>query len=188
MPEHAIQRIGPTAGRTAANPGVTHAKAQYEGSNRPDLTMARQRIPAPVWTGSADETEAAFYEALQSGDLDRVMACWADDADIVCIHPGGARLVGGEAIRAAFASILAQGHWQIRPGRVLRLAGSDSAVHSVREEVQLTLPDGVHHAAVVATNVYQRTAHGWRLVAHHASAASADDDAQALPPASTLLH
>ncbi|WP_442786621.1 nuclear transport factor 2 family protein [Hydrogenophaga sp. NFH-34] len=36
-----------------------------------------------------DEVEHAFYEALQHGDLERVMACWADEDDVVCVHPGG---------------------------------------------------------------------------------------------------
>ena len=32
--------------------------------------------------------------------------------------------------------------------------------------------DGVDEVYVVATNVYHRTAQGWRLVAHHAGPAS----------------
>ena len=51
--------------------------------------------------GTPDEIEATFYEALQSGDIEKLMACWADEDDIVCIHPGGPRLVGAGAIRAA---------------------------------------------------------------------------------------
>jgi ketosteroid isomerase-like protein len=30
-------------------------------------------------------------------------------------------------------------------------------------------PDGATQAWVIATNVYHRTAQGWRMVAHHAS-------------------
>ena len=30
-----------------------------------------------------------------------MMATWADDEDIVCVHPGGARLVGYDAVRTA---------------------------------------------------------------------------------------
>ena len=48
--------------------------------------------------GSADEIEAAFYEALQKGDIDRLMACWSDDDEVVCVHPGGHR--GGQGRRA----------------------------------------------------------------------------------------
>ena len=44
-----------------------------------------------------------------------------------------------------------------------------SAVHSVVEHVEVMLPDGPREAVVQATNVYHKTAQGWRLVAHHAS-------------------
>ena len=45
------------------------------------------RPPKVALMTTPDETEAQFYEALQRGDLDRVMAVWADDDDIACIHP-----------------------------------------------------------------------------------------------------
>ena len=54
----------------------------------------RRAKPTLSYNGHADETEAAFYDAMQLGDIDKLMACWADEDDIVCVHPGGARLVG----------------------------------------------------------------------------------------------
>ena len=36
-----------------------------------------------------------------------MMATWADDEDIVCIHPGGARHVGYEAVRQSFEQLFA---------------------------------------------------------------------------------
>ena len=36
-----------------------------------------------------------------------MMATWADDEDIVCVHPGGARLVGYDAVRASWEQIFA---------------------------------------------------------------------------------
>ena len=53
--------------------------------------MARQK-PAPPST--PDDIEAQFYEALQRGDIERLMAVWSDDDEISCVHPGGPRLVG----------------------------------------------------------------------------------------------
>ena len=49
--------------------------------------------------GSAAEVEAAFYEALNRADVEALMALWADDEEIVCIHPGGPRLHGHAAIQ-----------------------------------------------------------------------------------------
>lgn len=38
---------------------------------------------------NADDTGAALYEALQSGDIDKLMAYWANEDEFVCIRPGG---------------------------------------------------------------------------------------------------
>ena len=43
---------------------------------------------------TAQDAETAFYEAQEKADLDAMMAVWADDDDIVCVHPGGMRLSG----------------------------------------------------------------------------------------------
>jgi ketosteroid isomerase-like protein len=119
--------------------------------------------------GSAQETEAAFYEALQKGDLELLMACWAQEDEIVCVHPGGPRLLGHGAIRSAFETLFANGGLPVTPQRVQRTEGLASAVHSVLERVELGTAEGLQLGWVVATNVYQNTTHGWRLVAHHAS-------------------
>ena len=54
---------------------------------------------------SPQALEQAFYAAISCGDLDALMALWAKQDDIVCIHPGAARLVGAPAIRASFAEL-----------------------------------------------------------------------------------
>ena len=64
--------------------------------------MSKAKLRAATVGGSADEIEAAFYEALRLGDIDKLMACWADEDDIVCVHPGGPRIIGANAIRASF--------------------------------------------------------------------------------------
>lgn len=140
-----------------------------------------------VLTGSPDELETAFYDALQKGDLERVMACWADDDDIVCVHPGGARLLGVMQIRAAYAAILERGGLQVRPAQVVRVQALASSMHSVLEQVRIALPDGAREALLWATNVYHKTPAGWRLVARHASAAEGHG-AQAGAPALHMLH
>ena len=131
--------------------------------------MSRSKQHAATIGGSSDEVEAAFYEALQNGDLTKLMSCWADDDEIVCIHPGGPRIVGLAAIRASFEDLFANGSIQTRPERVIKLSSLTSAVHSVVEKVEIMLPDGPQKSFVSTTNVYQRTPLGWKLVIHHAS-------------------
>jgi ketosteroid isomerase-like protein len=130
--------------------------------------MRKPKVP-PLSNGSADDTEAAFYEALQSGDIEKLMACWADEDDIVCVHPGGARLLGAGSIRAAFDAMFANGSIQAKAEKVRTVDAMGASVHSVLERIEVLTEEGPRHAYVIATNVYQKTAQGWRMVAHHAS-------------------
>lgn len=137
--------------------------------------------------GSADEIEASFYEALQTGDIEKLMACWADEDEIVCVHPGGPRLVGLGAIRSAFDAIFSHGSLRVQPQAVRKIESLASVVHNVRESIEVLTEDGPVEAFVIATNVYHRTAQGWRLVAHHASPGS-QQEAQDGGDASPVLH
>jgi len=123
----------------------------------------------PAGPENADATEASFYDALQSGDIDKLMACWSDEDEIWCIHPGGARLIGPAAIRGAFEAMFANGAIRAQPLKVRRLQSLGASVHSLLERIEVMTEDGPRHAYVVTTNVYHLTAQGWRMVAHHAS-------------------
>lgn len=135
--------------------------------------MSRRVAPPPAVVGSADDAEAQFYEALQKGDLERLMSVWADDDEIVCVHPGGGRLVGTAAIRASFEAIFAAGGGvPAQPEQVHRLQQAGSALHHLVERIVVPGEGGATQEAwVLATNFYVKTAQGWRLAAHHASPA-----------------
>ncbi len=146
--------------------------------------MVRSKPTAPL--ASPDEIEQQFYEALQRGDIERLMSVWSDDEEISCVHPGGPRVVGAGAIRSAFESIFAHGAVNARPEKVRRLQTLSCAVHSVLEQIQIRTPEGPQTAWVVATNVYLKTAQGWRLVSHHASPGSPREVQDIVEAASTL--
>ena len=148
--------------------------------------MRKIKAP-PAIASSADETEAAFYEALQSGDIDKLMACWGDDDEIVCVHPGGARLLGPAAIRGAFDAMFSNGAIRAQPLKVRKLQTMSASVHSVLERIEVLTEDGPRHAHVLATNVYHLTAQGWRMVAHHASPGTAHE-AQEISSNPVVLH
>lgn len=149
--------------------------------------MARSKQPAPT-SVSPDEIELELYAAMQRGDLERLMAVWSDDDEISCVHPGGPRLVGAAAIRATFEAMFANGGViAVEPHRVRRLESHSSAVHSVLERIRVRAEGGVEQFAwVVATNVYLKSAQGWRLVAHHASPGSPGEVQEIAETASTL--
>jgi ketosteroid isomerase-like protein len=149
--------------------------------------MRKTRLQAANLEGNADEVEAAFYDALQNGDIDRLMACWADEDDIVCIHPGGPRLIGAVAIRATFESMFTKGSIRAWPQRARKMQAAASAVHNVLERIEVLTPEGPGQAWAIATNVYHKTAQGWRMVAHHASPGT-DGETQEVSGHSQVLH
>ena len=131
--------------------------------------MSKAKLQAATLGGSASDLEAVFYDALQSANIEKLMACWADEDEVVCVHPGGTRLVGIGAIRAAFEALFSNGSIRAIPERVRSVDSLASSVHSVVERIEVMTPQGPQQAYVIATNVYHKTAQGWRLVAHHAS-------------------
>jgi len=149
--------------------------------------MSNIKARAAALMASPEDAEAQFYEALREGDLERVMALWADDEEIVCVHPGGTRLVGSRAIRAAFETVFANGTVAVQPEHVKRVQSMGTAVHSVLERVEIVTPEGLRSGWIIATNVYVKTAQGWRMVAHHASPGTIEQPSEG-PDTPSVLH
>ena len=147
--------------------------------------MPRPKTTPPL--ASPDDIEQQLYEALQAGDIERLMAVWSDDEDISCVHPGGPRVVGAAAIRAAFESIFSNGAVNAQPEKVRRLQTHTCAVHSVLEHIRVMTTEGPQSGWVIATNVYVKGTQGWRLVAHHASPGS-PREVQDMGEAAAVLH
>ena len=127
--------------------------------------MKKSTFPTP------QDAEAAFYEALEAGDLEAMMEVWAEDEDIVCVHPGGPRLAGYDEVRSSWAQIFGSGQrLSVRVSNQVVLSGMMLAVHSVHENI-LVQGETRPRAPVAATNVYLRTGNGWRMILHHGSPA-----------------
>jgi ketosteroid isomerase-like protein len=106
---------------------------------------------------------------------------------VVCVHPGGPRLVGVGTIRAAFEALFNQSSVKVTPMNVRRVESLTSVVHSVLERIDVLTGEGPVQAWVVATNVYHRTGQGWRLVLHHASPGTQNQATDAFETP-TVLH
>jgi uncharacterized protein (TIGR02246 family) len=145
-------------------------------------------VPARIFP-TAQDAEAAFYEALERADLELMMAVWSEDEEIICVHPGGPRLAGQDAVRQSWRQIFAAGaRARLHVSQQVAIAGPMLAVHSVHENFSVP---GEKRAlqSVVATNVYLRTAAGWRMVAHHGSPAPGAAEPPPAPPAAPkILH
>jgi len=132
------------------------------------------------------DAEAAFYEALETADLEAMMEVWAEDEEIVCVHPGGPRLAGFEQVRGSWAQILGSGRrLKVQVSEQVVLSSMMLAIHSVHENITVE-GESRPRGAVAATNVYLRTGKGWRMILHHGSPAPAEARAPAESP--KILH
>ena len=130
-------------------------------------------MPTPTIFPTPQDAEAAFYEAFERGDIESLMNVWADEDEVYCVLPGGPRINGHAAIRSAFNQIFQSGQrLHIQLSQAVQLHAMILAVHSLHEIISVHTPGGTQRAnPVVATNIYQRSSSGWRMVAHHASPA-----------------
>ena len=120
---------------------------------------------------SPQDAASAFYQAFEGQDIDAMMATWADDEDIVCVHPGGARVVGFDAVRATWEQLFTgDTKLSFRLEHVVMIETVGLAMQSAVEHVSLG-SDGTPRGAAICTNVFLRTPSGWRMVMHHASPA-----------------
>ena len=139
---------------------------------------------------TAQDAENAFYEALERCDLEGMMAVWSEDDEIVCVHPAGTRLTGQDQVRESWAKIFAAGpRARLQVEQQVAISGMMLAVHSMYE--RFIIPEAkpeAQPAPIVATNVYLRTAAGWRMIVHHASPAPAQPQAAPQDTGPKILH
>lgn len=144
-----------------------------------------------------------FYEALERGDFETVASLWLTPADlgvdekyhdpadagvISCVHPGWPVLTGRGEVLRSYALIMANTEYiQFFLTDVHVSVTGDTALVTCTENILSGGPapdDGdelgpLVGQLVVATNVFRRTADGWKLWSHHASpvlAETGDDD------------
>lgn len=115
------------------------------------------------------DAELAFYTAFVECDLTAMDGVWAHDG-VSCVHPGAAVLIGRDAVMRSWRNILGDAMQPQMQVKLLRRTEGDTvAVHMVEERISTGQEAAAETALVLATNVYQRDAEGWRLLSHHAS-------------------
>ena len=132
------------------------------------------------------DAEAAFYEAFMKHDLEAMMAVWADDDEVYCVHPRGPRVTGVAQVRESWRQIFAAAQnvrFQIREQHLLQ--AMMVSVHSVYEQVTMA-GEPRARGSIIATNIYMRTEQGWRMMVHHASPGPAIEEAE--PRRAKTLH
>jgi ketosteroid isomerase-like protein len=144
------------------------------------MAMPRTRAKTTIFPTPADAANA-FYEAFEARDIEAMMAVWAEDEEIICVHPGGPRLVGYAAVRASWTELFAgETRLRLHLSGPLLLQTIAMAVQSVTE--QLTFgEESESRGSVEATNIFLQTPVGWRMLAHHASPSNEGATLPAIP-------
>lgn len=155
-------------------------------------------------SGSGTDVEAveaantALYEALERGDLAALEERWLDvvdepeltDPEVSVVHPGWPVLTGRGEVLRSYALIMASTEYiQFFLTDVEISVLGDTALVTCTENILSGGPaeeDGsvgpLVGGLVVATNIFRRTAGGWKLWAHHGSPVLVDSEDE--PPES----
>jgi ketosteroid isomerase-like protein len=117
-----------------------------------------------------EDAQSAFYEAIERGNLEDMMGVWAEDEEIICVHPQGPRLQGFDAVRDSWKRIFTGGlQLKVSVTEQQRYHHLMLAIFVVHENIKV-VSGQPQEALVVATNVFMQTHQGWRMVVHHSSA------------------
>lgn len=112
-----------------------------------------------------EEVEDAYYDALESGDVEGLLAVWDDSDDIACSLPMTPVAIGRGAVVAVWRDLfdaLTRIDLQIR--HLAWIHAETMAIHLV-EELAPGAP-GQTAAPVYATNIFRKRDDGWRMVVH----------------------
>jgi ketosteroid isomerase-like protein len=117
-----------------------------------------------------EAANAAFYRAFEALDVALMDEVWAHADYVKCVHPGWPLITGWEAVRESWRTIFENtAEMRFTLGDVdVQVAGAlgwvtctENILQSVRGRISVT--------SVLATNLFERGAGGWRMVHHHAS-------------------
>ena len=135
-----------------------------------------------------EATESAFYAAFETRSLDAMMAVWANDDSIVCIHPFTAPLNGRSAVAEGWRSMFeAAGHFQVQVEVAHEIREANQVIHVVREYLAIG-QETESRPPILATNIYQKGADGWYLILHHASPLQVGRPPAPRAPTTHILH
>ena len=126
-------------------------------------------------TAEQEVTEAnkGFYRAFETLKIDAMERVWAKDADIQCGHPGWRILRGWGPVMESWKRI-----FENTPSMKFTLTDVKVEVRgavawvTLYENLNSTIEGQNYSAAILTTNMFQRTSEGWRMILHHGSSVS----------------
>lgn len=120
---------------------------------------------------SAQQAQDAFYSAFEHYDLTLMKQVWADHDETVCIHPMGEMLHGKKAIELGWTQIFDSDQaLKFKVKATVTHCDSELCIFTVTEYIFVD-QENEPRPAIIATNAYQNSAQGWKMILHHASPA-----------------
>jgi len=116
------------------------------------------------------EANARFYRAFEALDIAEMDRVWAHGEHVKCVHPGWPLLSGWDAVRESWDRIFTNtAEMRFTLSDVHAVLDEDLAWVTCTENILSEVAGRVSVTAILATNLFERAADGWRLVHHHAS-------------------
>jgi ketosteroid isomerase-like protein len=119
----------------------------------------------------------SFYLAFESLDMARMEAVWAKDAEIQCGHPGWRILRGWGPVMESWRRI-----FENTPSMKFTLTDLKIEVRgefawvTLYENLTSSIQGQEYSAAILTTNIFQKSGEGWRMILHHGSSVSQPPD------------
>ena len=116
------------------------------------------------------EANARFYRAFERLDVAEMDAVWAHGEHVRCVHPGWPLLSGWPAVRDSWRTIFENtSEMRFTISDVDVVAFADCALVTCTENILSEVRGRITVTSILATNLFERQAGGWRVCHHHAS-------------------
>lgn len=113
------------------------------------------------------DAEDAYYDALEAGDLDTLLAVWDTADDVCCLLPMQPLARGRDAVTDAYRHLFGRGQGiELSVNHLNWIETDEVAIHLVEETSAHGAPGAPPPMPVYGTNIYRKGSAGWRLLVH----------------------
>ncbi|HEX2227740.1 MAG TPA: nuclear transport factor 2 family protein [Candidatus Binatia bacterium] len=119
----------------------------------------------------------AFYRAFETLKIEEMEKVWAKNTEIQCGHPGWRVLRGWGPVMESWKRI-----FENTPSMQFTLTDVKVEVRgeiawvTLYENLKSSIQGQDYSAAILTTNIFQKTPEGWRMILHHGSSVSQPPD------------
>lgn len=120
----------------------------------------------------------AFYQAFAERDVEAMEDLWSRAAPVSCIHPGWGVIYGREEVMRSWIAIIAS-----EGAPPITCHGAEASLYG--DTAVVVCYEMLGENVLIATNVFVRDGHIWKIVHHQAgptSAAPPPDEEEFDPP------